>query len=472
MASRKPKPAPRRRKGEGSVRPVAGRENYFRADRTVDGHTYSATGATEEEALAALQGKIDAAARSKAGGRDPGAVTIESYTRAWLDRRELDVEEGALSRSTHQWEKGLLSSHIWPAFGDVPLPELTAEALESHYTALRRAPTRLSLTTVRRVNRTLAQAMRRVVRDYRIPNVALEVDFPRQTRKRPQRRLDVDALHRFWRVAESHRLYPLFRLASIFPTRSGELRGFKWADFDEHRRELALQRSITKTRDAGRSFDAREGGKTESNARILELDDALVTLLVAHRERQAEERHRAGRDWLDHDLLFTTTTGAPLTKENLLRQFKRLLGKAGLSEAHRIHDLRHTSSHHLLQSGATLPELAGAGGWSSIAVPAEVYSGTVQRVSRRLVTQVGNYYGPTPPEIAALDAPRADGQDRALSPAQLVEVQRLKGVGWTQARIAERFGVAPSTISRAVRGISGRHPSNRKARDLVADGAG
>lgn len=84
-------------------------------------------------------------------------------------------------------------------------------------------------------------------------------------------------------------------------------------------------------------------------------------------------------------------------------------------------------------------------------------------------------YADQAPDLDALDLPPADGQARALSPAQLAEAQRLKAVGWTQARIAERFGVAPSTMSRALRGVVGRHLPIRRASpradagDAVAD---
>jgi integrase len=446
----------RGRKGEGSVRAVAGRENYYRADRTVDGHTYTATGATEVEAIATREAKIAAARKAQAGERDPRAVTVEQYTQAWLDRRKLEIGE-SLEQSSWDWMQRALEQHVWPAVGHLPLPDLTAEALEARYAALRQPPRPLSLGYVRKINGTLAQALRRVVRDYRIPNVALEVELPRAPRRRPQRTLSEDQLHRFWRVARSHRLYALWLLASYYPTRSGELRGFRWADFDERYKTLALQRSARGIRTA-----PREGGKTEPTARILELDDALHAALIEHRQHQADELQLAGKRWTERGLIFTTRTGGPLSKENLLDQFRRLLRGAGLPEHHRVHDLRHSTSHHYLRAGISLPELAGAGGWSSTAVPAEIYAGAVRRVPVALVQRLGVHYGEAPAELAALDVPRLDGQARALSAAQVAEAQRLRGIGWTQARIAERLGVATSTVNRALRGIVGRTPSKRK----------
>jgi hypothetical protein len=51
-----------------------------------------------------------------------------------------------------------------------------------------------------------------------------------------------------------------------------------------------------------------------------------------------------------------------------------------------------------------------------------------------------------------------DGHARALTAAQLAEARRLRARGWTQARLAGRYGVSPSTVNRALRGITGRRP--------------
>jgi integrase len=48
-----------------------------------------------------------------------------------------------------------------------------------------------------------------------------------------------------------------------------------------------------------------------------------------------------GARWNEHDLIFPTETGAPVSTSNLLRHFRLLLTCAGLEHV-RLHDLRHT----------------------------------------------------------------------------------------------------------------------------------
>ncbi len=259
----------------------------------------------------------------------------------------------------------------------------------------------------------------------------------------------------------------LWLLASYVPTRSGELRGLKWADLDLANRVLHLRRSLQRSDDAGRVLRERAGGKTAANQRVLELSDELLAALRQHRRRQDEVRRAAGRAWVPHDLIFCTRHGTPLLTGALLRRFRALLRAAGLPSHHRVHDLRHTAVQSLLLGGVPLPEVSGAAGHASPAVTSALYAHAVRRVPARLLGALGEFYrdGHAEPEPDGEAAPEPapeprppDGQARALAGAQLAEARRLRAAGWTQARLAGRYGVSPSTVNRALRGITGRRP--------------
>jgi integrase len=67
-------------------------------------------------------------------------------------------------------------------------------------------------------------------------------------------------------------------------------------------------------------------------------------------------RVRAGSQWADNGLVFTSGKGTPLEAPNVVkRHFKPLLKRAGLPDI-RWHDLRHTCATLLLASG-THPKL-------------------------------------------------------------------------------------------------------------------
>jgi integrase len=81
--------------------------------------------------------------------------------------------------------------------------------------------------------------------------------------------------------------------------------------------------------------------KTDSGQRILPIPQALLERLRAHWHNQHEERALVGEGWNEHELIFPTETGGPVSPSNLLRQFRLLLIIAGLDRV-RLHDLRHT----------------------------------------------------------------------------------------------------------------------------------
>jgi integrase len=79
----------------------------------------------------------------------------------------------------------------------------------------------------------------------------------------------------------------------------------------------------------------------------------VVTKLREHRTRQVEERLQA-EQWEDQwDLVFTTSSGAPLNGRVVLAAFQRNLSRAGLPKV-RFHDLRHACSSLLQARGISL----------------------------------------------------------------------------------------------------------------------
>ena len=472
----------RRPNGTGSLRPVQGRANSWRAEMTVRGRVFSATSDRPEAAWQRLHDKIAQGGRRLPGAPDPARVTVAEYARAWLARREVEVGRGLEPTSWRRHEQAL-NLHLLPAVGDLPLAGLTAADLEALYARLLGPPAGLAVETVRKVNGTLRLALKRLPRDFGLPNPALDVELPRRERVTVQYPLRPDQMRRLWAAAAAvdDRLAALWRLAAHVPSRSGELRALKWTDWDEAHGVLLLQRSLRGAADAGRTLDEK-APKTAANRRVLELGPALAAALRAHRARQAAERRAAGGAWVDHGLIFCTRAGTPFGKGNLLRAFRRLLRLAGLPEHHRVHDLRHTAVQNLLLSGASLPEASGAAGHASPAVTSALYAHAVRRVRAELLGRLGAFYEATGATGGDAAAPAGslppvppvlppDGQPRALTPRQVEEAQRRRAGGATQAELAARYGVSPSTINRALRGVTGRRLGQNPARGAAPDTA-
>ena len=116
--------------------------------------------------------------------------------------------------------------------------------------------------------------------------------------------------------------------------------------------------------------------KTASSRRLIPISGRVIESLKAFRQRQEDERTFYAQDYcLDYsDLVFTTLKGTPISGRNLVRTFKGLLEKAGLTKDVRFHDLRHTSASLLLAAGVHPKVISERFGHSGIRVTMDIYS--------------------------------------------------------------------------------------------------
>jgi integrase len=98
----------------------------------------------------------------------------------------------------------------------------------------------------------------------------------------------------------------------------------------------------------------------------------------AHRKRQKDERmHKAGL-WKDHDLVFPSSVGTPLSHRNVVRSFKALLLRADLPSSIRLYDLRHTCATLLLSRNVHPKYVQELLGHASITQTLDTYSHIIE----------------------------------------------------------------------------------------------
>ena len=76
----------------------------------------------------------------------------------------------------------------------------------------------------------------------------------------------------------------------------------------------------------------------------------------------------AALEWHDYDLVFPSANGNPLDGTNVYHEFKKLLAKAGLPIAYRVHDLRHSTATYLLAAGVDGRIVMQVMGWSQVSM--------------------------------------------------------------------------------------------------------
>jgi integrase len=287
-------------------------------------------------------------------------LTVGTYLVRWL--ATLQVRPRTLESYEHA-----VRAHIAPRLGAISLSALTALDVDEMVGGLLRAGTgrrsvEYSLTVLR-------IALNRAVKQGRLPsNVALGATRPRVVR-REARPLSIDEARQLLAVVAGDRLEALWVTALALGLRRGEITGLMWSDIDLQASTVTVARTLHYV--PGQPFELREP-KTKRSRRTLRMPPVVAAALQEHRRRQLEERMLTGGAWKVQELVFTTSTGGPLSGSTLVHALHRHCAKAGLP-AIRVHDLRHTTASLMVAAGIPLRDVQEVLGHTTLAITSDTY---------------------------------------------------------------------------------------------------
>jgi integrase len=321
------------------------------------------SGKTKTEAHAALREKIreyeDGLSLAQSG------YTVAQAVEDWLTYGLNGRAASTVDKTRH------LCKHIITGLGARKLRDLTATDVDRWLIQLAKT---LSTSTVQRIyeclNRTIIRAM---ARDKVKRNVVALCGVPTGKAGRPSKSLTLDAAKALLGAAEDTRLYAYVVLSLLTGARTEELRALTWARVDLDGRPDAddpVPPSIQVW------HSVREGGdtKTRKSRRTLALPLRGTVALRAQRSMQDRDREKAGQDWQDLDLVFTSSIGTALDAANVRRTFRRITKNAGLNPSDWTpRELRHSFVSLLSDDGISLNDIADLCGHSGTSVTEKVY---------------------------------------------------------------------------------------------------
>jgi integrase len=206
----------------------------------------------------------------------------------------------------------------------------------------------LSARTVGYLHATIHNALKQAVDDAILTRNVVDTVKPPQVRREEIEPLKPDQVKTLFESVREDRCEALYVVAVTGGPRQGELLGLKWEDIDLNRCLLQVRRTLSGTKGGDPIFSSP---KTAKGSRSVKLTAKATEALERHRERQIQERETLLGLWQDHDLVFPTRLGTPMSRHNLVnRSFKPLLRRAGLPDI-RFHDLRHTCATLMLAVG-------------------------------------------------------------------------------------------------------------------------
>jgi integrase len=265
-----------------------------------------------------LREVLEEARRGSLPGAVRTGVTFADAVAEWLRYVEHDRRR---KPSTVAGYRVIARSQLLPAFGDVPLEEVTPASIEEWQTSLRHQASSTRIKALVLMHGVFQRA--RKVWGLQSNPVA-EVERPPLARSGDIQVFSPEEVWALVRSATTEQDGALFLTAAFTGLRMGELLALRWRDVDFGGQNIRVRASYY----AGQVTTPKSG-----RVRAVPMAPDVASALA---------RLRSRRDWTsDDDLVFVGETGSYLDGSALRRRYKAALDEAGLRRL-RFHDLRHT----------------------------------------------------------------------------------------------------------------------------------
>lgn len=267
-----------------------------------------------------LRDVLDQARRGTLPGMVQTGTTFATACEEYLAHKQADRR---LKPSTLRDYGSIVSAHLLPAFGDLPVEDLTTEMIERWKRELE-----MSNTTKVKVLTVLFGVMERARKRYGLPvNPVRDVEKPRREvdpRSSELRFYSPEEVLALVGAAESEQDAAVFLTAAFTGLRRGEIVALRWRDVDFPNSVVRVAASFTEGH-----LTAPKSGRVRAVPMAPEVAEALARL--GQRERWTGE----------DDLVFPGVAGTFLDASALYRRFVAAARRAELRRL-RFHDLRHT----------------------------------------------------------------------------------------------------------------------------------
>lgn len=305
---------------------------------------------------------------------EPQKQTIGEYLNKWLDT----YGRQNLAPSTFESYQNIITNHLIPVLGAVPLQKLLPSHLQDYYAqALRggrvdnkkKMGRALSPTTVLYHHRVIREALNHAMKSGLLNrNIADMVEPPRKVKKEMQVLQEEDITKLLNLFKEGYLYMPVY-LALMTGMRAGEILALRWDNVDLEKGIINITQSLRQRKAGEPEF---QQPKTAGSRRAIEVSPIVIKALKKHKAAQAKDKFSCGEGYAKHNLICCLQDGQPIHPGTLASRYYKITRKAGIQI--KFHGLRHSHATFLLKDNTNPKIVAERLGHSTTRLTLDTYS--------------------------------------------------------------------------------------------------
>ena len=200
--------------------------------------------------------------------------------------------------------------------------------------------------------------------------------------------MEPDEIAQFLKEAQNDDYCNLFIVAMFTGMRQGELLGLSWDCVDFQTGIITVKQQLQCT-DGHYFLETPKSGKNRTILPASIVMDALRN----QQQRQQREQALAGGIWENKfNLVFTDATGKHLVRRTVVKHFKKITERAGISEDARFHDLRHSFAVTSLYAGDDIKTVQANLGHATAQFTLDIYGHVTQKMRQDSANRMQHFY--------------------------------------------------------------------------------
>lgn len=282
-------------------------------------------------------------------------ISVKKAYDEWLNAVANRVKESSFANYKMKFEK-----HILPEFGDMPVSELSAEAINAFI--CKKIKNGLSASYVRDIFVVFKTMLKYAQEEYNFKLPLKNIALPKCEKKEVKNINDTEQSMLVAYLKQHMNLASFGILISLLMgLRIGELCGLKWSDVDFKNKLLHIGKTVQRITlsDGNRKTKVIiSSPKSETSHRRISIPDCLIEYF---------EKFRANDDY------YILSGSEKLIEPRTMQyRYKKVLQAAKVSN-HNYHQLRHTFATNCMQNGFDIKTLSNVLGHSNVSLTLSRY---------------------------------------------------------------------------------------------------